>query len=50
MSKTAKIERSQKAFLKALKEKFSEDRPREADHGISRIAPHPTLLPYLRLP
>lgn len=66
MTKNAKIKRSQKEFLKAMKRKFREDpvehpdpyttvvrgrgdsRPREADHEISRVTPHPTLLPYRR--
>jgi len=50
MAKKAKIDRSQKEFLKAMKKKFQEPepKPREADHGISRVTPHPTLLPYRR--
>jgi hypothetical protein len=51
MANKSKIEKTQKRFLEAMKKKFSEDiteKPREADHGIPRIGPHPTLIPYRR--
>jgi len=49
MAKAAKIERRHKEFLKAMKKKFTEDKPRKADYGINRVTPHPTLLPYRKV-
>lgn len=45
---TKKLERSQKAFLKAMKKKFSEDQTPEVNNQISLANPHPTLIPYRR--
>ena len=47
MSKNAKIERSQKLFLKAMKKKFSED-PEAPSTTVNQLQPqkeHVTLLP-----
>jgi hypothetical protein len=43
--KTAKIDRQQKEFLKAMKKKFSEPSAQATNKG-SVGDPHPTLLPY----
>jgi hypothetical protein len=49
MAKSAKIERTQKEFVKAMKKKFSEDdkRPPEVYGGHSQVNEHMTLIPYM---